>query len=282
MDAQGFYRISTEYPRFLLAQSVTKRRFFLFFKQEASFEHPLSVTQTYLRHIRCNNEIRKKRRKQLVTMLRRFSSSARKQSTDSTNTNLVAAEEKNDESSNSNAVRFNSVEQSMNSNAASVSPEPSIPPPPIKKGMLDKISSGIIKNWRTRYFHLEDGICTYFEPVHWYLKGEYDLFGMEFYEEPSDSQKGPILRLKGSYRMALRCKDEKSKIKWKEALTQHIEYANKKGRSANLGTHFNVVSSDSLFFSQQSQYDQQHRFTSKFPLLFISFFVVICVVTLLI
>jgi hypothetical protein len=204
-------------------------------------------------------------------MLRRFSSNTTKQSTDNLPSELVAAaDEKNDESSNAHAGRFSSVERSVNSNIVSISPEPPLPPPPIKKGMLDKISSGIIKNWRTRYFHLEDGIMTYFEPVHWYLKGEYDLFGMEFYEEPSEVQH-PILRLKGSYRMALRCKDEKSKFKWKESLMKHIEYANKKGKAGNLGTHFNVVSSDSLFFSQQSQYDQQNRFTSKFPLFLLLF-----------
>ena len=97
--------------------------------------------------------------------------------------------------------------------------------PPKKRGMLDKLASGVVKNWKTRYFHLEEGKMTYFEPHHWYLKGEYDLAGLEFISVPSDPPE--FIRMRGAnIEICLRCTDVKSQTRWKIAIAANIDYAN--------------------------------------------------------
>lgn len=131
--------------------------------------------------------------------------------------------------------------------------------PKVRKGMLDKLSSGMVKNWRTRYFHLEEGIMTYFEPEHWYLKGEYDLYGLEFVEDPGDTP--DLIRLRGpNSNICLRCKDSKSVLRWKAAIADHIEYANEKGQATAVGNHSTLIRMESeAIFSAKSDI----QYTSK-------------------
>jgi hypothetical protein len=103
--------------------------------------------------------------------------------------------------------------------------------PKARKGLMDKLaSSTVVKNWRTRYFILEKGTMSYFEPVHWYFKGQYDLVGLSIIEDPMDPPE--YIRMRSSNRLEdifLKCKDEKSKNRWIHAIDEHIEYANTTG-----------------------------------------------------
>jgi hypothetical protein len=134
--------------------------------------------------------------------------------------------------------------------------------------MLDKVASGMLKNWRTRYFTLEEGVLTYFDPVKWFVKGQYDLYGLEFYTEEDDPPE--YIRLRGANRpeICLKCKDAKNRGRWYDAIQDHIEYANAKGK-ASIIERFSTVEPR---FNQPGLVDEpQQRFTCmlKLPLDFL-------------
>jgi hypothetical protein len=133
-----------------------------------------------------------------------------------------------------------------------------------KKGMLDKVASSMMKNWRTRYFTLEEGVLTYFDPVKWFVKGQYDLYGLEFYTEENDPPE--YIRLRGANRpeICLKCKDAKNRGRWYDAIQDHIEYANAKGK-ASIIERFSTAEPrfNQPGFNQPGLDEPQQRFTCK-------------------
>jgi hypothetical protein len=95
------------------------------------------------------------------------------------------------------------------------------------KGMMLKMSTGLIKHWNKRYFQLERGALIYFEPVHWYLKGQYDLVGLEV-SSCCECNSDLIIKLVGPDRadFLFKPEDMEMKVKWIKALKEHIAFAN--------------------------------------------------------
>ncbi len=95
------------------------------------------------------------------------------------------------------------------------------------KGMMMKMSTGFIKHWNKRYFQLERGALIYFEPVHWYLKGQYDLVGLEV-SVTCENCGDLLIRLVAPDRpeVLLQAEDAEMKEKWISALKEHIAFAN--------------------------------------------------------
>eukprot|EP01033_Poteriospumella_lacustris_P012919 gene12919-9240_t len=60
--------------------------------------------------------------------------------------------------------------------------------PKIKRGVVELQSQRMFRRWKKRYFHLERGSVIYFEPLHWYQEGEFDLAGLDIATElkPND------------------------------------------------------------------------------------------------
>ncbi len=55
--------------------------------------------------------------------------------------------------------------------------------PAVMKGILLKMASGLVKNWRNRYFIMNQGVMSYFEPVHLIVRGRYHLEGLQIVDD---------------------------------------------------------------------------------------------------
>jgi len=98
--------------------------------------------------------------------------------------------------------------------------------PRSRKGLMEKLASGVVKNWKSRYFQLDKGTLVYYEPSSWYVKGQYDLVGLIFaHNFPGDTPEMIRLQLDGRPDIVLKAKDIESKNKWRHSLAEHIRYA---------------------------------------------------------
>lgn len=100
------------------------------------------------------------------------------------------------------------------------------PPPPLS-GILSKMASGMIKNWKKRHFVLEKGSMMYYEPVHLKLRGRYNLLGLGIVSgHLTDSPE--TIRLHSATRpdICLTAATPRQRKRWANALQQHIQYAN--------------------------------------------------------
>jgi len=114
----------------------------------------------------------------------------------------------------------NSVEELNPKNAGEITI------PKSRKGLLDKLASGIVKNWKTRYFQLDKGTLVYYEPTQWYVKGQYNLVGLVFaHNYPADTPETIRLQVDGKPDIVLRAKDLTTRTKWRQSLAEHIRYA---------------------------------------------------------
>ncbi len=126
----------------------------------------------------------------------------------------------------SNCVDFGDLydRSSVFGTGASTSGELTVPKS--RKGVLDKLASGVVKNWKTRYFQLDKGTLVYYEPTHWYVKGQYDLVGLVFaHNFPGDTPEMIRMQIDGRPDIVLKAKDIATKNKWRQSLADHIRYA---------------------------------------------------------
>lgn len=97
--------------------------------------------------------------------------------------------------------------------------------PPIKRGIMEKQSRGIIKNWRRRFFILDRGMLAYYEPVHLYLQGQFDLTGYAAVDGyPSDTLQTIRLQSMHGPDICLRPSSMAERDEWLAALATHFAY----------------------------------------------------------
>jgi hypothetical protein len=103
-------------------------------------------------------------------------------------------------------------------------------PPPLMKGQLLKMASGLIKNWRNRFFILEKGTLIYCEPAHLKLRGRYNLEGLLVMdlEDTSGNDSPETIRLYSATRpdICLIASSVALRKRWVDAIEKHIKYAN--------------------------------------------------------
>eukprot|EP01033_Poteriospumella_lacustris_P014122 gene14122-10085_t len=105
--------------------------------------------------------------------------------------------------------------------------------PKIKRGVVELQSQRMFRRWKKRYFHLERGSVIYFEPLHWYQEGEFDLAGLDIATElkPND-ELAVTIRLQSPRfpDICFKCHSAESKLRWMKAFRIHIDYANQMKR----------------------------------------------------
>lgn len=105
--------------------------------------------------------------------------------------------------------------------------------PKIKRGVVELQSQRMFRRWKKRYFHLERGSVIYFEPLHWYQEGEFDLAGLDIATElkPNDDLALTIRLQSPRYPdICFKCHSAESKLRWMKAFRIHIDYANQMKR----------------------------------------------------
>jgi hypothetical protein len=128
------------------------------------------------------------------------------------------------------------------------------PIPEPLRGMLNKMATGYFKNWDKRFFQLERGALIYFEPVHWYLKGQFDLLGQEVAPE-CETAKNNYIKLCSADRPViwLEAETPEEKKKWIFALKEHIAFTN----------HVSVQIQRSMMMETPNQEANNRRKTGK-------------------
>jgi hypothetical protein len=100
--------------------------------------------------------------------------------------------------------------------------------PKIKRGIIELQAPSMFRQWKKRYFHLERGSVIYFEPLHWFQEGEFDLAEMEIASElkPADDVEVTVRLQSAKFPdISFKCHSHASKLRWMRALQVHIQYA---------------------------------------------------------
>lgn len=101
--------------------------------------------------------------------------------------------------------------------------------PKIKRGVVELQSQRLFRSWKKRYFHLERGSVIFFEPLHWFQEGDFELTNLKIATElkPEDDVDVTIRLQSSKYPdICFKCHSPASKARWIKAFLLHIQYAN--------------------------------------------------------
>lgn len=140
-------------------------------------------------------------------------------------------------------------------------------PPRVHRGLMEKMAMGFIKNWRVRLFILDKGILTYFEPVHLYMQGLFDLRTYEIVENyPRDAP--ATIRLQSMSKPDICLRPEMhSRAEWVNAIKEHLAYVNNPSPNvASVSPAQHTASSladQTAMFSNSSIWPGEHRLSTS-------------------